>query len=64
MGDESKIEKGDRVLFPAGRGGSSKSEGRVVNIMDGMATIETRNGHQVNRRIARLEKVTVPDASV
>lgn len=49
------IQKGDRVKFISGRGGMS--EGRVVNIADGMATIETKNQHLVNRKLARLEKI-------
>lgn len=50
----NKIRVGDRVKYRAGRG---YSEGRVLNIAEGYATIETRKDKQVNRLLKMCELV-------
>lgn len=50
----SEIYVGDRVKFRAGRGHST---GRVANIAEGMATIATDAGKNVNRKLSQLAKV-------
>lgn len=51
------IRVGDRVKFRAGRGYST---GRVANIAEGMATIATDAGKNVNRMVKMCELVEVP----
>ena len=48
----SEIRVGDRVKFRAGRG---YALGRVANIAEGMATIATDAGKNVNRKLRQLE---------
>lgn len=50
----SEIRVGDRVKFRAGRG---HAVGRVANIAEGMATITTDAGKNVNRLLRALELV-------
>ena len=58
----NEIKVGDRVVFTAGRA----RRGRVANIAEGMATIATDAGKNVNRKLSRLTPKTVepaPDAA-
>ena len=43
---------GDRCQFRAGRGWS---QGRIVNLLEGMAQIETHSGKSVFRKLSTLK---------
>lgn len=53
----SAVRKGSSVSFPVGRG---FGQGTVMSLEDGMATIRTVKGREINRHVDRLAPLEKP----